>query len=180
MATLSDFEEIVAALHSELAVADLDYGILRLAQSQHAAARRVVWIPISFDTKPVDHSQPVRHPETGAPAIYAEMWAIEAHIVGETLADAELLRARLVDVTRRLMGVASVPTGGLWVTQAIAGASHGFGGLEKVVQRFNWTMYMFAPPPAAGSVTTVKRIDTRVALGDDPDDAATFREPSEE
>ena len=174
---LSDFEQVVAELHAQLGVPDLDYGILRLAQAEHAPARRVTWIPISFETYPIDHTGPIRG-DAAELAIYAEKWLVEAHIVGESFHDAELIRVRIVDVCRRVLNVASVPVGGLWVTQAIGGAAHSFGGLEKVVQRFRWDMFLFAPPPLATTETTIERVITTVELPEGGADSETFTEPS--
>jgi hypothetical protein len=172
----SDFEQIVQELHYELNMPMLEYGVLRLAQAEHGHARRVTWIPISFDTQPIEHTSAPRG-ENGEQAIYSETWIVEAHIIGDDFADAERLRVHIIEVCRRVLGPASEPMGGLWVTQALGSAAHSLGGLEKVVQRFRWKMYMYAPPSAAGQ-TIVRSVETTVALPPDDPGAQTFTEPS--
>lgn len=173
----SDFEQIVDELHAVLADASLDYGVFRLAQAEHASPRRVVWIPISFETRELKVSGPIRGAD-GARALYVESWLVEAHIVGDSFRDTELIRVRLVDVSKRVLETSQDPVGGLWVTQALGGAASAFGGLEKVVQRFRWQMYLFEPPPAAGGLAIIQRVDTTVALPPDDPDATTFTEPT--
>lgn len=171
----SDFEQIVTELHAQLADSTLDYGVLRLAQVEHAQARRVTWIPISFEISPVDGSGPVQS-TAGERALYIETWLVEAHIVGDSFEDAELIRLRLLDVARRVLGKHSQPIGGVWVTQALNAAAHSYGGLEKIVLRFRWKLDVLSPLPAANTSTIVQVVETTVTLP--TDDPQTFTEPS--
>lgn len=169
----STFEEIVAEIHAQVPPESaMPFGVLRLAQDEHQAARHVTWVPLTFETRQLDTTGPIEHSD-GLAAMYLETWSVEAHIVGDTLADAELIRAHLLKAAKLVLGNGSEPTGGIWVTQALGEAALSFGGLEKVVQRFRWELYMFEPSRTGGR-TTVQQVDTTAKLPPDSDASETF------
>lgn len=171
----SPFEEAVAAIRAALATDNvvgsqlsdgtLAWGVLRLAQQETDTVRRIVWIPIEFANAPLQTSNP-RCAGPGTPhrsAMYREVWAVECHIVGANMADVEDLRERVLYATRLILGTGGTPSGGMWITQAAPDAAVMNAGAEKVIQRFQWQLFVLEPENASGSATTITRIDTTVA-----------------
>jgi hypothetical protein len=161
----SVFEQIVKAIHDELDDTNLAYSSFRLSQQEHTGLRRVVWIPTSFRTTPVRQTKALRG-EDGEirEAMYEEEWDVECHITGATFEDAESVRERLIYAARETLGTDCRPSGGTWVTQAMNEAEAMLGTVQKVVQRFTWTVNVLKP---LANAIMVETIETAAMDGDD-------------
>lgn len=148
----SDFEIIVDAIHVALNEPTVIKGLFRLKNTyageadgvinEHSQVRRITWIPTDFQSIPLKRTNPIRDQVTGESAhvLMQEIWSVEAHIVGLSFEDMEAVRVRLLMAVRQVFGIESVANGGLWVTQEREVAAHMYGGFEKVIQRFEWTV----------------------------------------
>jgi hypothetical protein len=148
------FEQIVAELHLQLADDTLPYAVLRASQPMNLAQRGVLWIPTHFSDQVVPQTNPL-----GAyDALYAERWDVECHITGLTLEDVELVRSRILYVTRLVLKTSSRPQGGTWVTQAIEDPSALTAAFaQKCIQRFTWEVNVLTP---AAPTAVVQSIET--------------------
>lgn len=155
------FEQIVAAVHEQLAEPSLPYGVFRLSQQQNTAVRRVIWIPTSFESQVASPTNPRPAASGQRVAIGQEAWSVECHITGSTLEDAETLRERIQYAVRRVMHTSSRPAGGVWVNQDETEAATMYGSVQKVIQRFTWTVNVLEP---AEQSVVVEAIDTTPAV----------------
>lgn len=148
MTATSVFEQIVEQVHLTLDDPTVSYACFRPAQHENAELRRVIWIPLSFETNGVSPSNARLRSDTGAPVdvLYQEDWSVECHIVGETFADAEDMRERIIGAVRRALKTSARPAGGTWANQGEGDAQLMFGAAQKVVQRFVWTVNVIDRP----------------------------------
>lgn len=161
----SVFEQIVDAIHVALNEPELPYALYRLAQKEHAALRRVVWIPVSFASQKLSLSNPRVTATEERHVVGEEQWQVECHITGDTFEDAEGLRERLLWAVKSVLATNSRPQGGVWVNQEEIEAQIMLGSVQKVIQRFSWTVNVLSPEiPQLANVSA----ETQVVLG--PDD----------
>lgn len=148
------------AVHDALNDPQLAYGVFRLAQQQNQQIRRVIWLPIRFDSQPVSPANPRLVLGSSGPtyrrAYGQESWHVEAHITGKTFEDAESLRERILAAVRSVFGTGSSADGGLWVNQSEGEAQAMYGDAQKVIQRFVWTINVLAPDEPATTIVAVE------------------------
>lgn len=144
---MDEFEEVVAAIASAVAIPNLPVGAFRLAQEDNSARTRVVFIPTDFDIRsPIETGPRIAPDGTMYDAILRETWTVECLIWGETWAEAEAVRRKCMVAIKKLFRTSVRFIGGSWVTQAAPEARHMYGGAELIRMRMSWDLDVFAAP----------------------------------
>lgn len=161
----SDFSTLVDQIGTALGDNTIEFHKLRLAQPQAAGSRRVVWIPTTFRCGGVIPSNPqLNDADERVFTLSTDMQTVEAHIVGESFDDVCAIRVKVLNAVRVALQTGSKPIDGEYVTQLEHGAANMFGGREKIVQRFQWTMNVVREVEETAAITA---IDQDNALNDE-------------
>jgi hypothetical protein len=162
---MSDFGTLVDEIETAMADSTIAFHKLRLSQAHQASARRVIWIPTTFNNGGVMTSNPqVNDAGERVHTLCTDMQTVEAHIIGETFDDVCAIRAKVLNAVRVALQTGSKPAGGEYVTQLEHGAANMFGGREKILQRFMWTMNVVRE---VEQVTAITAVDQDNALNDE-------------
>lgn len=143
----SDFEVLTEIVREQLNDETIAWGIFRIAESQKAATRRVVWIPTEFRCEGVLEANSLRDFDTGelGDTLLVDRLFVECHINGDDFEDACAIRRGVLNACRIAMGTSSQPMDGTYVTEQQGQSGYVWGGRAKIIQRFEWMMNIAKP-----------------------------------
>ncbi len=130
----SNIEVVLRAIHETLADDGVAVGLYNLGEGAVGMDRKVLWVPVRF----ICDNNKQSTLSTGD--LFTESLVIECHVYSSTFAEAEELRARVLNAVRRTMGTASQAVDGVYAFEKLDDGTLVWGDLSYISQRFNWAM----------------------------------------
>jgi hypothetical protein len=130
----SNIEVVLRAIHETLGDDTIAAGLFNLADGSVGAGRRVLWVPTRFICD--NNKQATLHGGN----LFTESLAIEAHIYGDSFADACTIRLQLLNASRKTLGTGQIAVDGLYKSEITEEGAVLWSNLAHIVQRFTWNM----------------------------------------
>jgi len=130
----SDIEVVLRGIHEALGDDTIAAGLFNLADGSVGAGRRVLWVPTRFICD--NNKKATLHGSN----LFTESLAIEAHIYGDSFADACAIRLQLLNASRKTLGTGQTAVDGVYKSEITDDGAILWSTLAHIVQRFNWNM----------------------------------------